>query len=253
MIVRAPERRTRVAPGAALDSSGSVWPATLGRALQGVRTRIVVCEGEYTGSVDVTRAVEVYGGVSCDFTKAGAKAKVVATKPAYGIKVEKVTGAVVLADLDVVGMNAAAPSESSVGVFVTESGNVKLLRSRVEAGDGADAPAARDGSYSYPADALLKGANADDKGTGSFSDDTPGAGGASGTCPGGGTTAGGIGGVPGGQGNDAQRRDPPPRVAQRAMASRTVARVARARTAPPARPEWTGPGRPRWPPSRRRA
>lgn len=28
MIVRAPERRTRVAPGAALDSSGSVWPAT---------------------------------------------------------------------------------------------------------------------------------------------------------------------------------------------------------------------------------
>ena len=45
---------------------------TIGRALQGVRTRIVVCEGEYAGSVDVTRAVEIYGGVSCDFTKAGA-------------------------------------------------------------------------------------------------------------------------------------------------------------------------------------
>lgn len=181
---------------------------TIGRALQGVRTRIVVCEGEYAGSVDVTRAVEIYGGVSCDFTKAGAKAKVVATKPAYGVKVEKVSGAVVLADLDVVGMNAAAASESSVGVFVTESANVKLLRSRVEAGDGADASAARDGSFSYPADALLKGANAADKGTGVFSDDTPGAGGASGTCPGGGTTAGGIGGVPGGQGADGNPRPP---------------------------------------------
>ena len=29
MIARAPERRSRVAPGAALDSSGSVWPATI--------------------------------------------------------------------------------------------------------------------------------------------------------------------------------------------------------------------------------
>ncbi|MBK8213276.1 MAG: hypothetical protein IPK71_05940 [Myxococcales bacterium] len=190
------------------DGSKAKPYKTIGRALQGVRTRIVVCEGEYPGSVDVTRAVEVYGGVSCDFAKAGAKARVVATKPAYGIKVEKVSGAVVLADLDVVGMNAAAPSESSVGVFVTESGNVKLLRSRVEAGDGADASAARDGSFSYPADALLKGANADDKGTGLFSDDTPGAGGASGACPGGGTTAGGIGGVPGGQGNDGNPRPP---------------------------------------------
>ena len=181
---------------------------TIGKALQSARPRIVVCEGEYAGSLDVTRAVEIYGGTSCDFTKAGAKAKIVASKPAYGIKVEKVAGAVILADLDVVGMNAAAPSESSVGMFVSESADVKVLRSRVEAGDGADAPAARDGSFSYPADALLKGANADDKGTGSFSDDTPGAGGASGTCPGGGTTAGGIGGIPGGQGADGNPRPP---------------------------------------------
>ena len=181
---------------------------TIGKALQIGRDRVVVCEGEYAGSLDVTRAVEIYGGVSCDFKKAGAKAKVVASKPGYGIKVEKVAALVILADLDVVGMNAAALSESSVGVFVTQSADVKVLRSRVEAGDGADASAARDGSFSYPADALLKGANADDKGTGLFSDDTPGAGGASGTCPGGGSTAGGIGGVPGGQGNDGNPRPP---------------------------------------------
>ena len=181
------------------DGSKAKPYKTLGRALQGVRTRIVVCEGEYTASLDVTRAVEVYGGVSCDFTKAGAKAKVVATKPAYGVKVEKVTGAVVLADLDVVGMNAAAPSESSVGVWVTESGNVKLLRSRVEAGDGADAPAARDGSFALAAkapDGQMAVAN------------TGGAAGDTGACPGGGSSKGGKGGDIGFQGDDATPRPP---------------------------------------------
>lgn len=181
---------------------------TLGRALQGVRTRIVVCEGEYAGSVDVTRSVEIYSGVTCDFTKAGGKAKLVASKAAYGIKIEKVAGPVVLADLDVVGMNGAAPSESSVGVFVSESGNVKLLRSRVEAGDGADAPAARDGSFTFPADTMLKGANADDKMTGLPGDDTGGAGGSTGTCPGGGNSKGGDGGNASLQGGDATPRPP---------------------------------------------
>ena len=181
---------------------------TVGQALKGTRTRIVVCEGDYAGSVEVTRAVEIYGGASCDFTKAGGKAKLVATKPGYGIKVEKVSGAVVLADLEVVGANGAAPSESSVGVFVTESGSVKVLRSRIEAGDGADAPAKRDGNFTYPADAMLKGANGDDKGTGGVTDDTGGAGGATAACPGGGTSSGGKGGDFGFQGLDGAPRPP---------------------------------------------
>ena len=172
---------------------------TIGKALQSGRDRVVVCEGEYAGSLDVTRAVEIYGGVSCDFKKAGAKPKVAASKPGYGIKVEKVAALVILADLDVVGMNAAAPSESSVGVFVSESADVKVLRSRIEAGDGADAPAARDGSFTLAAkaaDGQMAVGN-----TGGPPGDT-------GACPGGGSSKGGTGGNLGFQGQDATPMPP---------------------------------------------
>ena len=181
------------------DGSKATPFKTIGKALGTSRSRIVVCEGEYVGSLDIGRSVEIYGGVSCDFTKAGAKAKVVATKPAYGIKVSKVTAAVVLADLDVVGMNAAAPSESSIGIFASESADVKLLRSRVEAGDGADAPAKKDGAFTMAAQAPKGG------------DAVANAGGASatsGVCPGGGTSIGGKGGDLGFQGDDGNPRPP---------------------------------------------
>jgi hypothetical protein len=172
---------------------------TIGKALGTSRSRIVVCEGEYAGSLDVGRAVEIYGGVACDFAKAGAKAKIVASKPAYGLKVSKVTGAVILADLDVVGMNAAAPSESSVGVFASESANVKVLRSRVEAGDGADAPAKKDGAFAMAAQAP-KGGDA--------VANTGGASASSGVCAGGGTSIGGKGGDLGNLGEDGSPRPP---------------------------------------------
>ncbi len=172
---------------------------TIGKALGTSRSRIVVCEGEYAGSLDVGRAVEIYGGVACDFAKAGAKAKIVASKPAYGIKISKVTGAVILADLDIVGMNAAAPSESSVGVFASESADVKVLRSRVEAGDGADAPAKKDGAFAMAAQAP-KGGDA--------VANTGGASASSGVCPGAGTSVGGKGGDIGFQGDDGAPRPP---------------------------------------------
>ena len=172
---------------------------TIAKALGTTRSRIVVCEGEYPVSVDVARGVEIYGGVSCDFTKAGAKAKVVASKPSYGLKVSKVTAAVILADLEVVGMSAAAPSESSVGVFVSESVNVKLLRSKVEAGDGADAPGKKDGAFAMTAQAP-KGGDAVGNAGGAAS--------SSGVCAGGGMSAGGKGGDLGGQGDDGAPRPP---------------------------------------------
>ena len=106
---------------------------TIAKALEANRSRIVVCEGEYPESVDVGRAVEIYSGVTCDWAKAGNKAKITASKAAYGLKVAKVAGAVVLADLEVVGMDGAAPSESSVGVFVSESANV-LQRPQIREG-----------------------------------------------------------------------------------------------------------------------
>jgi len=172
---------------------------TIAKALGTTRTRIVVCEGEYAGSLEVARGVEIYSGVTCDFSKAGGKAKIVASKPAYGVKVAKVSDAVILADLEVVGMNAVAPSESSVGVFVSESANVKIARSKIEAGDGADAPPKKDGAFVMPASAPNGGDAAGNVG---------GAAVTTGTCPGGGTSGGGKGGDIGFQGDDASPRPP---------------------------------------------
>ena len=172
---------------------------TIRKALGTSRTRIVVCEGEYAGSLEVARGVEIYSGVTCDFSKAGGKAKIVASKPAYGVKVAKVSDAVILADLEIVGMNGAAPSESSVGVFVSESSNVKIARSKIEAGDGADAPPKKDGAFVMPASAPRGGDVATGVGT------QPGL---NGPCPGGGTANGGKGGGPGDQGDDGTPRPP---------------------------------------------
>ncbi len=172
---------------------------TIGKALGTPRSRIVVCEGEYAGSLEIARGVEMFGGITCDWSKAGAKAKIVASTPAYGIKVSKVAAGVILADLDVVGLNAAAPSESSVGVFASESAKVTLLRSRVEAGDGADAPAKKDGAFAMAAQAP-KGGDA--------AGSTGGASASSGVCPGGGTSTGGKGGDSGFQGDDGSPRPP---------------------------------------------
>lgn len=180
---------------------------TIGKALETTSLRIVVCEGEYAGSLDIGRTAEIYSGVACDFAKAGAKAKITASKPGYAVKVSKANGTI-LADLELVGINGAAPSESSVGLFVSESTGVKVLRSKVEAGDGAEAAAKKDGAFTYPADTLLRGASADDKGTAPFTDDTPGAGGGTGACPGGGASSGGKGGLPGAQGDDGNPRPP---------------------------------------------
>ena len=172
---------------------------TIGKALGTSRSRIVVCEGDYSGSLDISRGVEIFGGVSCDWSKAGAKAKIVASTPAYGIKISKVTAPVILADLDVVGFNAAAPSESSVGVFASESAKVTLLRTRVEAGDGADAPAKKDGAFAMAAQAPKGGDAVANVGGASAS---------SGVCPGGGTSIGGKGGDASFQGDDGSPRPP---------------------------------------------
>ncbi|MBK6464481.1 MAG: DUF1565 domain-containing protein [Myxococcales bacterium] len=53
---------------------------TVGKGLSAGRGRVVVCEGTYAESVEVKSDVEVYSGVTCDFGKAGGRAKVVGTK-----------------------------------------------------------------------------------------------------------------------------------------------------------------------------
>jgi hypothetical protein len=180
---------------------------SLAKALGAGKPRIVACEGEYVGSLDVTTGVSLYGGVSCDFAKAGGRAKITASKAEYGIKIAKVSAAVLFSDVEVLGIAGVAPSESSIGVFVSESTNVQFVRAKIEAADGADAPPKKDGAFTLAASAP-KGGNADDKATGSPADDTGGVAGTTGTCPGGGSSSGGKGGDNGLQGDDGSPRPP---------------------------------------------
>jgi hypothetical protein len=172
---------------------------SLAKALGAGKPRIVACEGEYVGSLDVTTGVSLYGGVSCDFAKAGGRAKVTASKAEYGIKIAKVSAAVLFSDVEVLGIAGVAPSESSIGVFVSESTNVQFVRAKIEAADGADAPPKKDGAFTLAASAP-KGGDA--------SGNTGGASATTGTCPGGGSSTGGKGGDAAFQGDDGSPRPP---------------------------------------------
>jgi hypothetical protein len=172
---------------------------SLAKALGAGKPRIVACEGEYVGSLDVTTGVSLYGGVSCDFAKAGGRAKITASKAEYGIKIAKVSAAVLFSDVEVLGIAGVAPSESSIGVFVSESANVQFVRAKIEAADGADAPPKKDGGFTLAASAP-KGGDA--------SGNTGGASATTGTCPGGGSSTGGKGGDIGFQGDDGTPRPP---------------------------------------------
>jgi hypothetical protein len=172
---------------------------SIAKALTLGKSQVVACEGEYGGSLDITKGVSLYGGVTCDFAKAGGRAKVTASKPDYGIKIAKVSDTVLVSDVEVLGIAGVAPSESSIGVFVSESANVQFVRAKIEAADGADAPPKKDGAFTLAASAP-KGGDA--------SGNTGGASATTGTCPGGGSSTGGKGGDAGFQGDDGSPRPP---------------------------------------------
>jgi hypothetical protein len=172
---------------------------TIGKALTAGRDRVVVCEGEYGGSLDITKGVSIFGGVTCDFAKAGGRPKIVATQPAYAIKIAKVTDPVLLSDVEVIGKAGAKESESSIGIFVSESASVQFARMKVEAQDGVDAAPKKDGAFTLAANAP-KGGDA--------SGNTGGASATTGACPGGGSSSGGKGGDIGFQGDDGSPKPP---------------------------------------------
>jgi hypothetical protein len=165
---------------------------TIGKALAGEKTRIAVCEGTYKGSVTIGRKVEIYGGVDCDFKGPGAKAKIEASEPGFAVKLTQ-ANETLLSDLSLVGKNGVQPGESSIGLFVSESTNVKLVRLTVEAGEGAEAGPVKNGLFVFPTQTNLDAQGA-----------VPGS---TGTCPGGGKSVGGAGGA---AGNDGMAGDPAP-------------------------------------------
>lgn len=108
---------------------------TIGKALSGDRSRIVVCEGSYEETLTVVRSAELYGGVTCTFDRAGGKAKIA---PAASTGLTVGSGTLKLFDVEVIAKSATEPGASSVGIFAKAGTVVEIARGRVEAEGGAD-------------------------------------------------------------------------------------------------------------------
>lgn len=172
---------------------------SLKKALEGGKIRIAVCEGTYTESVDVTRDVTIQSGFSCDFTKAGAKAKVVGTKPDYAVSVAKPAGNVALRDLEVEAADGTASSVNSVAIVANDVTKVTLIGVSATAKKGFDGPAGAGGTTGVVSNlAAIGGTINGYPATGST---TPGLFKTC-VCTVGGNTTGGVGGAPGGDGQN---------------------------------------------------
>lgn len=176
---------------------------TIGKALEGAKPLIVACEGTYGESLGIGRTVGLYGGVACDFGKAGG-ATTIASGKAVGLTASQ--GAVTLNGVNVTATDAATAGESSVGVLAESGVVLTVIGGTVTAGAGAAGGAGTTGTnYDVALDASdpkIKGNNA----SGNM-------GGAKQTCAalcaeapavavegGEGGVGGGTGGAPGGDG-----------------------------------------------------
>ena len=108
---------------------------TLGKALSIGRPRVVACEGSYAETLEIKADVEIYSGVSCDFTKTGGKAKIV-PEGSTGVTVS--TGAVGLFDIEVVAKAGASAGGSSIGILAKAGTKVTIRRSSIAAGPGGE-------------------------------------------------------------------------------------------------------------------
>ena len=159
---------------------------TVGKALASGRGRVVVCEGTYTESLEIKADVELYSGVTCDFAKAGGKAKLVATKPEYAVSVGTVTA--LLADLEVTAAAGTAGSPNSIGVWSVDATKLTLRGVAVSAKEGFKGDDGAPGGT---------GAYVVGNGNGNPADMNNPGGGKSCTCNSGGLSGGGAGGLPG--------------------------------------------------------
>ncbi len=99
--------------------------------------RVYVCEGTYDAAVEIKAPVAVFGGLTCAWAAAETARPRIAPPKGIAVRVTKVSGAVVVEDVDVVGSaDANVPGDSAIGVFVAESTGVVLRRVKVGAGGG---------------------------------------------------------------------------------------------------------------------
>jgi hypothetical protein len=100
--------------------------------------RVYVSEGTYEAAAEIKAPVSVYGGLSSAWAYTGAKPKLAPAK-GVALRVTKVTGAVIVEDLEVVGSADASKSgDSAIAAFVSESTNVTFRNLTLSAGPGTD-------------------------------------------------------------------------------------------------------------------
>ncbi len=110
---------------------------TIGKALGTGRSRVAVCEGTYGESLELARAVEIYGSLACTFDKAGGATKIESGKE-IGLTVS--AGTVGMFGMEVIAKDATEPGESSIGVALSSGVTFKMVGGAVSAGVGASAP-----------------------------------------------------------------------------------------------------------------
>ena len=119
---------------------------TIGKAVGTTQARIVVCEGTYAESLEITRNVSILSSIDCAFSKAGGKAKITAGKPEYGVSIAKPASAVQLRDIEVEAIDGTSTSVNSIALLVSEVGSVKLVGVVATAKKGFDEPAGAGGT-----------------------------------------------------------------------------------------------------------
>jgi len=130
--------------GSARSPYGSLSHAI---ALLGSKTRVYVCDGVYTDQVVVTGPLSIFGGLTCGAGaapgsagpwayRAGSRATLRGSAPAFAVEVNAAGSAVDVEDLEIDGAPGTSASPSSIALFATSSSSVTLRRTTLVAAPG---------------------------------------------------------------------------------------------------------------------
>ncbi|MCK6535406.1 MAG: hypothetical protein L6Q84_20730 [Polyangiaceae bacterium] len=193
--------------GADTDAGTKAKPlATFAEAVKKAKTaghaRVIACNGDYDEKLALAAAadgIKIYGGFKCsDWSyETGVRATLKPKTRGIVLTVDTLAGGATFEDVGFVAMPGSDPGESSIAVFVKESGAITMKRVKLEAGKGAKGAAGTKTDYTYPSQAALNGKDASGDTGAAFNQVTCPDGtkttGASGGNGGAGVTGGGLG------------------------------------------------------------
>ena len=110
-------------------------------AAQSSKSRVYLCAGTFNDSVEVTKPVSFFGGYTCaagDWKHTGAGVTWNAVKPAFALRIAGVGQPIFVEDVELGAKDGVTPGESSIGVFVADSAEVRFERVAIIAGKGVN-------------------------------------------------------------------------------------------------------------------